>query len=338
MMQELLDYFESAGATDGPEAWTLALGEGTDRLEVNLDHFRKWIERGMTTLTKRRQVPIVDYSALWALREHFYLLEDGETDSQGQVWHSQPKPSVISEDLEAWLRAYDEGTYRPLPQVVQKVYEREDAVGDVAALVIELYGAVTALAPTRQALEERGRYLPSGDFWSVNSLRNFESDFWVKGRVLDLAAWHDAPPGRQRAVADSIESQLRNLPRRTARLNITIQEIEEILSLPIWKRRYELYSAWVLTTILHALKDHSIKLHHDNGLISFYFRETLMASIVSSDPPLQLFAEKRTAAENLVGHGRTSAIQPDYSLWTVVLWLSSASTTKDPRPGTSAMR
>src|SRR5450756_1016613 len=30
MMQDLLDYFESAGATDGPGAWTLALGEGAD--------------------------------------------------------------------------------------------------------------------------------------------------------------------------------------------------------------------------------------------------------------------------------------------------------------------
>ena len=30
---------------------------------------------------------------------------------------------------------------------------------------------------------------------------------------------------------------------------------------------------------------------------SFSFRETLMASILSSDPPLQLFAEKKTAAD-----------------------------------------
>jgi hypothetical protein len=41
-----------------------------------------------------------------------------------------------------------------------------------------------------------------------------------------------------------------------------------------------------------------------------------MASVLSSNPPLQIFAERRIAAKNLVGHGRTSGVQPDYTLWT----------------------
>jgi hypothetical protein len=318
MMQDLLTHFETAGATEGPEVWTLALGEGDDRLEVNLDHFRKWIERGTKTVQQRRKVPILNCNGLWALSKHFRLIEGDVTDPQDLVWRSQPQPSVISPDLQAWLTAYQEGIYRPLPHVVEDIYEQNDAVADVAAVLMEIYGAITAVAPTRQALEERGRSnpdLPSSDFWGAQSLRNFESDFWVKGRVLDLAAWHDAPADRQRAVTESLIKQLQDLPKRVGRLKVTIQDIDEILSLPIWKRRYELYSAWVLTSILHALAGHSVELHHDHGVIAFSFRETLMASILSSDPPLRIFAEKRTVAQNLVGHGRASGVQPDYSLW-----------------------
>jgi hypothetical protein len=319
MMQDLLDYFVAAAAREGPEQWTLALGEGADRLDANFDHFRQWIERGSTTTNERRHVPIMDYSQLWDMRRHFFLLDSPEENAENMSWQPQPTPSHMTGDLVEWLRAYENGTYRPLPQVIADVYQRGGVIADVAALVIEVYQAVLAVAPTRAVLEERGRYNASSsdDFWSVSNLRNFESDFWVRGRVLDLASWLEAPPERQRAVTDSLQKQLGALPRRTARLNITISDIEEILSLPIWNRRYELYSAWVLTSILHALRAHSISLHDDHGVISFAFRETLMASVLSSQPPARILSEKRIPAGHLSGHsGRVASVQPDYSLWT----------------------
>jgi hypothetical protein len=95
-----------------------------------------------------------------------------------------------------------------------------------------------------------------------------------------------------------------------------MEALTEVLSLPIWQKRYELYSAWVFTRFLAALTGHQIELHHEDGCLRFAFHETLLATVLSRPKPLDVYAEKRIKAHALRGHGRVSAIQPDYSAWT----------------------
>jgi hypothetical protein len=89
-----------------------------------------------------------------------------------------------------------------------------------------------------------------------------------------------------------------------------------LLSLPAWKKRHEFYGVWVATQIVGALEDHEVVINHDNGELKFAFAEARIADIESSRPKLSLFAERRTRLADPVGESRTSAVQPDYGIWT----------------------
>ena len=58
MMRDLLEYFEEAGANEGPVNWVLVLGEGDEKLEVNLDAFRQWLKTTERTRPGVRMVPV----------------------------------------------------------------------------------------------------------------------------------------------------------------------------------------------------------------------------------------------------------------------------------------
>jgi len=317
MMRDLLEYFEAADATEGPINWVLVLGEQDEELEVDLDAFRKWIEIAEISSSGSRSVPILTYSGFWELRKGFYPTRTPDPNRRFEEDFRQPEPPIKDRQLTDWLGAYERGAgYLDLPAAVGHALSDPGAVGDVAALVVEIYSAIRAIAPNWGELDRKAR-LPSDDrdFWSAKGLRNFEHDRWVRGRVLDLAAYEQATADQQLLVSQELSRQFKDLPRRRMRYDITESDLEAILSLPAWKQRYELYSAWILTLLLKAMEGHSIQLHHDNGRLSFPFRKTLMASVLSAVPALEVYSERREPAVNPVGHGRKNNVQPDYSLW-----------------------
>jgi hypothetical protein len=318
MMRDLLEYFEEAGANEGPVNWVLVLGEEDEELEVNLDAFRQWIKTTERIRPGARMVPILAYSDLWELRKHFYPTRTEDPNQKPDWDFRQPEPRIKDRELTNWLAAYGRGEYLDLPRAVNHSLSDPGPVGDVAALLTEIYSAIRTIAGGAKELSRKWRADDSGgDFWSAAGLGQFESDLWVRGRVLDLAAYEQATPVQQSLVREGLAGQFQDLPRRRMRYDIDMSDLEDILSLPAWKRRYELYSAWILTLLLKALAGHQIQLHHDKGRLAFAFRETVMASVLSAVPPLEIYSERWVALANPVGHGRSAGAQPDYSLWTV---------------------
>lgn len=323
MMEDLLEYFEAANATQGPIAWNLRLGNGEEQLTVNLDHFRKWISACERRLESKRLVPVLTYRELWAVREKFFSLN--QNYDEASPWNASPFPRSIEPELEKWLAAYRAGHYPPLPGLVQRLAARTDAIGDTASIVSEIYYAITNIARTRETLRERGYAVPDPGrdmldalwtSWGRRELYLFESDYWIGGRLTDLAAWEQGADEVRRGIAQALAEQYSHSPKRPARFAIDVEDLAEILSLPIWKRRYELYSAWLFTLILGGLKEHSINLEHDNGKLEFAFKETLLAIVTSVEPNVKIFSEKRVKSDvPLTGHGRVRSIQPDYSAW-----------------------
>lgn len=315
MMRDLLAYFEAAEAVEGPTQWILVLGEAEEALDFDLNAFKQWINRYDTPRPGVRSVPVLDYRGLWKLREHFFPLASGY--SSNETFHQQPTPQVQEPQFAAWLSAYERDQYLPLPSIIGQVVSDPGPVGDVAALLVEIYEAILSVARSRTELQAKGSSAPSesNDFWGLRNLRNFESDYWVRGRVFDLICWKQAQPAQRAAVEEGLARQFANLPRRRVRVGIHLEDLEEIFSLPAWHRRHELYSAWILTLLLGAIRDHDVQLHHDKGRIAFAFREALLATVRSKIPPLGVYAERKTPATDLVGHGRKAAVQPDYTVW-----------------------
>jgi hypothetical protein len=95
-----------------------------------------------------------------------------------------------------------------------------------------------------------------------------------------------------------------------------LRELSDLLNLPVWQRRYELYGAWVLALMDEVIAAYpGYKVHDDNGLISFAFKATRMASFDTVNGKVTLWAEKRMPAKALMGHGRKGNIQPDYTFF-----------------------
>jgi hypothetical protein len=93
-----------------------------------------------------------------------------------------------------------------------------------------------------------------------------------------------------------------------------VEYLYDFLNLPVWKRRYELYSAWISTQILDALSEENIRIHLSNGTLTFSFSGVHFATI-DQVPAVQVWAELRSPIHfQALGHGRKKNIQPDYTL------------------------
>lgn len=92
--------------------------------------------------------------------------------------------------------------------------------------------------------------------------------------------------------------------------------MEDLLRLPIWTKRSELYAVWVATEIVAALNPHQVRLHHNEGRLDFAFRETLLASVLTARPLVSLYGEKRSPlSPDARSTVRSEGVQPDYGLW-----------------------
>ncbi|HEY1396426.1 hypothetical protein [Roseateles sp.] len=94
------------------------------------------------------------------------------------------------------------------------------------------------------------------------------------------------------------------------------QALEELLALPLWQYRHQLYSIWLVTVVDGALPGQArMTLQPVDGRLRFSFCETLVAKIETDGPSFSLMAECKTAAPDdvtLLGKSRVSSVQPDY--------------------------
>lgn len=97
-------------------------------------------------------------------------------------------------------------------------------------------------------------------------------------------------------------------------LQTAIANLTEILNLPFWKRRHELYAAWVSTQIVEALQDRDVEFQVIDNKLSFSQRDSHIATCTGLCPPLEIWSELRTNAKKLIGNGRKKVIQLDYTL------------------------
>jgi hypothetical protein len=133
--------------------------------------------------------------------------------------------------------------------------------------------------------------------------------------VSNLAAFEIAPDFEQSKIALKAIEILKGVERKSAVFAISFEDLKAFLDLPIWKKRYELYSAWIFTQFLAAMHGHDIELHNEDGKLTFGFHATKMATVRSLRQPISIYAERRVRATALKGHGRKIGIQPDYTVW-----------------------
>lgn len=148
------------------------------------------------------------------------------------------------------------------------------------------------------------------------------TDFWFYYHAIRLQAFLDLINNSEISNEnDSIENVSKWLKLFYDSVEYEVEDVVEkitdILSLPYWGKRYEMYSAWVTTQFFNAYKNNTIEfnLGDDGNTLSFPFKEHRIADFIFDDDRFSLYCEKKSdlKVESKSG-GKTKHIQPDYSI------------------------
>lgn len=93
-----------------------------------------------------------------------------------------------------------------------------------------------------------------------------------------------------------------------------IRVLLDILDLPVWKHRHELYAFWVLTEIARALSTYDFSLIAAGGSLDLKYKATVVGTIRTHVGQMYLMSEVRTRLDAPTGRGRKSGVQPDYQI------------------------
>lgn len=325
MMGDLLAMFEKAGATRGSQNLDVKFdfGEGHAGLRFDLRHFRQWIERWREAL-RLVETELWDYRSLWELNG---VLRGG-FNTLGNTSEMVTEPAVRN-----WMRAYRDGVMpQPLPPAPRTGFAELDSLLVRAwGVWTAVFEATAALAPDHETLMAT-RFEDESDNdgprpvreLSRELLRNIQSDRWagsfVMGGYAHVERIRALDATEQPQYVDELAAGLRDVFARvhTGQIEVPtlLRVLDDFLRLPLWERRYELYSAWVSTQIVASLDGYRVRVHHDDGVLSFSFSGTHLATCDTLLPRLHLWAEVRSPLEDPKGEGRKNAIQPDYTLLT----------------------
>lgn len=310
MMRDLLALLNRVGATAGTGenlrlVYEFAEGDVIDESLANLRETVQRVENVMAMMP-----------SLTFRRDHAW---SSPIRNAGSLAHAAALLGVDDGDLAHWRFA--NGLPSPAPtgrvrvdEVVQRYVNVLHAVLDRLALrgddVAEVGDWLRATRHDREANDI--------------DLAEAATDFWVLSEVAAVHRFVDEVRGGSRVadeILDGIQGWLAGFQSdvyEATMVECLVEELTDVLSLPAWGRRHELYSAWVASQIDQALERSRLEFVVTDGALRFPFRPTLLARL---DPPsgpstpsggIEFWCEVRSSATAPLGEGRKGGIQPDY--------------------------
>jgi hypothetical protein len=312
MFRDILAFFEKAGARQGQSQWRVSVGDEF----LDFRHFEEFLEHWYT-IDADLEVPALD-------RRHAFILNDVRAEIGGYSYlidgmdYGKPATTGLP-DVDDWLAEYDAGRYAPFPSSLMP-QNFPAGLSDAATVILAAVTILRRQNLTRQEVleEHRARNYKAVDEDALHpwTIAQSETDFWLRSHVGYLAKIRQLPENEVQKLAAKAVEKFAPFPRRRVPGRIEVKDLERLLSLPVWKQRYETYGVWIATRIVASLDDHDVVVHSDNGELKFAFGEARIADIETANPRLSLFAERRVALADPVGKSRTGSAQPDFGIWT----------------------
>ncbi len=312
MFRDILDFFERAGAREGQTQWKVSVGDEF----VDLRHFEEFLEY-WNNIECEIDIPAIDRASAFILND--VRLEFGSFDYLREKQARDGSKTTGLEDVDAWLSEYSKGRYAQFPESLHP-----DKLGpgldDAAWIVIAALSVIRRRGLNREEMhsEHRARSYKSDerDVLHPWTIAQNETDFWLQSCVQYLARLSVKPEDERKAFGEKLASAYAKFPRRRISANIQIKDLERLLSLPAWKKRYEFYGVWVANEIVRALDGHDIVINHADGELKFAFAEARIADVKTARPKVSLFSERRSPLAEPIGKSRVSSVQPDFGIWT----------------------
>lgn len=323
MQRDILEMLSAASAPVGEESLRIKFDfTGDDPLTLLLSEFKEKF-RHLEEATVAVPAINLDVRQLWQLLRH---LRDPNIEER-----ELSDTSILAEPLARWaMQRLDWNGPQliepfPVDDCRSGIPEIDDRLEPVVRLVAAIVDASLRRAATHDELRRYGHAadseedaaaredgIPSRDLWQL------ESDYWsvsmlqVFGRILSSANSPSFDLASFVRRFDTAEVP----PIGSAFATALTERIEDILSLPVWKRRSEVYSIWVGAQIWRAFEGCTVIFHTVDSVLSFSFGGSHLATIVTPDSidVLEWWAEYRIDAPRgtLRSSKRTGAIQPDY--------------------------
>jgi hypothetical protein len=335
MLRDVLGMFEQAGARRSNENLRIAFDfdQASAPLALTLQEFRE-AESFLRHVVRPLVVRLWSSNTLWSLnkdvqdvlesvgiartfgnsnrvrdpRVRRWVEENGKPD-----WLTFPGiPRSGNHDLDEVLRTAEDlihlmiseilklgGTYREFAQRLSDLPWEESQQNEVTVA----QGDLGIKRPRRDFVGAAHDFWPNAFAESVSLAAEHVNDFKDDELALRLAA--------------AMRTAFDRVPRHE-RTRISLeQDFRDVVNLPLWKKRHELYAVWVASRIAEALQDLAWKWHPDGDTLRFSFGGVELATLRSLDGGTHVFwTEKRTALKGGGILGRKH-IQPDYRIMTV---------------------
>ena len=298
MSKDIIEFMRRAGAISGKASIRIAIQESVLGLE-QFEEFVKTIRKGLGT------IDVADATVCDAI-DLGNVLSRIKTES--------PPPDGVDD----WLAAFKRGDFHELPASLAPSRFRNE-VADIAHIADTALKALRSIASTR---EEVRHLLPKRPTWSGdNRVTDPAAVAFAEHDLLNMlipglsnAARSPSDP----AVTEAARLILKKIPRRPVMISGNFADLERILALPAWGKRFDLYAVWIATRIAAAVDPDRVVLHTVEGALPFAFRPTKLMTIRSAEGPKTVWAERQQSCESPIGKGRTGSVQPDYGLWSGV--------------------
>ncbi|HVI60423.1 MAG TPA: hypothetical protein VM619_16335 [Luteimonas sp.] len=291
MMKDMLELLTDANANrDGAQLDVqFRFDEVDDPIRLTLEQFRATVEQTTRMLVSKYELPPKDIR--WQLKHeldnHAGHLSQSLADSDCFPDIPSPPPATSHETLDA-------------------------AIASIHALVVEFVTLCASLSSTRRnafvAAQSADDYLrdiavDATDYWdvSVNGAAQRIADGVSEGR-LDPDA-----------ILLQLKPLLGLIEHRSQWVDQVYQELLDLLRLPVWSKRHELFSVWNGSILLRVAKASAdlFHFHARDGALSFAFNGNRLATYESGGEQFDIWAELRSDLV-VTSRKRKKGIQPDF--------------------------
>lgn len=325
MMAELCSFFEKYEIKYSKENMAVKFNfdiARTDSLGFNLEHFREVLKQ-YQTIEENVFSYKINIDQLWDLCDIFNV-DNFQEISNTEVNH--------------WLKSYRHTDYNGvfnLPDIPAPATGHM-ALDSNLIIVMDIWrsfvNSCRSYGISRQTFRDaNGTGMNAAFDRKANVLADgymlfhAEGDHWpytfllkLNNKIREIMLWNfglrNAALEELSLTVDqfvnSLDKSITPMPRKEL-----AEKVLDLLSLPVWKHRYELYSTWILTAIDKAFEGYDVELHHSEGRMELLFKETHIATIKTSKGDLELWSEVRSPLLNPSSKKRAGNIQPDYRIF-----------------------
>ncbi|BEU25583.1 hypothetical protein [Paraburkholderia sp. 22B1P] len=295
MMRDMLELLIQANANRDNQTLDLQFqfDKVSDPIRFTLDAFRGVVQRTERVLVSRYDLPSA--KELWALATELWTFSDNRSAPQDGFPPVEYPPSTGHAELD--------GALQTIINLVADFRTLCSSFGTSrrAALDSVKQRYPNTSNPEHQAIVQRVG--AAHDNWDTQ-VANIVHEIAYRVRTQSMQADH---------AETRLRSLLTSLDHKDGWIDQTYTDLLDLLKLPTWRKRHELFSVWVGSILLRTAKAEADRFRYlsANGALSFAFGGNRLATYDLEGEQFDIWAELRSA---LVGTSskRTKGIQPDF--------------------------